>query len=160
MKYMLIIDKVIQQIVIQKDGEDGDPASALADLDMRAMIAELTGGSNYKENEDKYKKQVDKNKRLEREMNTLREVMENEKNKMKNDLQEQLNSKIEALFGSKKVIQELELILTEKGIPIPSRASDSGVSSIPPPPPFAMGAPPPPPPPMPGMPGKLCCHKL
>lgn len=74
MKYMFIIDKVVQQIVLQRDSEDPDPAAMLADLDVRAMVAELLDTDKIREQEDKYYKQVEKSKRLEKELATLKEA--------------------------------------------------------------------------------------
>ena len=65
---MLFIEKLIQQICLQKDSEDPDPASALAAIDVKGIMADITDTSKYRESEEKYRKQLEKSRRLEREL--------------------------------------------------------------------------------------------
>ncbi|KAJ1344017.1 hypothetical protein BSLG_001157 [Batrachochytrium salamandrivorans] len=76
MRYMMIIDKVIQQIVLQRDGEDPDPVAALANLDMRHLVGDMTSTEILKDQEEKYQKQLEKSKRLEKEITNLNRDME------------------------------------------------------------------------------------
>lgn len=66
---MYVIDKVVAQILLQKDSEDPDPASALAEIDVQRWIAELTEVlDKTAASEDKYRKQLEKAKRLDKEL--------------------------------------------------------------------------------------------
>ena len=82
MKYMFIIDKLIQQVVLQRDEEDPDPAAAVAELDMRSLLQEV--GSRFGEAEEgggekgdkgkdeKSKRMGERVRRLEKEVEGLR----------------------------------------------------------------------------------------
>ncbi|RKO85022.1 armadillo-type protein, partial [Blyttiomyces helicus] len=134
MKFMFIIDKIIQQIVLQRDEEDPDPATVLADLDIRAMVAELMDTDKLREQEDKYRKQVEKAKRLEKELESVKadgvsdkrkgpingvgrwsevaglsRVMEESKNK--DDMINQLTTELSA---ARKNVADLENLLKER----------------------------------------------
>ena len=66
---MYVIDKVVAQILLQKDSEDPDPASAVADIDVQRWISELTEVlDKTAASEDKYRKQLEKAKRLDKEL--------------------------------------------------------------------------------------------
>lgn len=75
----MIIDKIIQQIIIQRDGEDSDPAIALSSIDMRSLVSEILGGEKSKDTDEKYRKQLEKSRKLEREVNVLRDGLDKEK---------------------------------------------------------------------------------
>lgn len=79
MKYMMIIDKIVQQIIIQRDGDDSDPAVALTSIDMRSLVSEILGGEKSKDIDEKYKKQLEKSRKLEKEVNTIRDETDKEK---------------------------------------------------------------------------------
>ncbi|KAJ3270093.1 hypothetical protein HK104_004982, partial [Borealophlyctis nickersoniae] len=126
MKFMFIIDKVVQQIVLQRDTEDPDPAAMLADLDIRGMVAELMDTDKLREQEDKYRKQLEKAKRLEKELETAK--TEGAQSKALKAKDEEISSLMKQLEEAKKA------------------------AGAPPPTPTGAGAPPPPPPPPPGVP--------
>ena len=101
MKYMLILEKIIQQIILQKDGDDADPSAALLNIDMRSIINDLAnatgGGSNAREAEEKYRKVLEKSRKLERELADLREQEIRNQNKPKEDVVKDLKKRIQAL---------------------------------------------------------------
>ncbi len=74
---MLIIEKVVQQITLQRDGEDTDPAATLLNIDMRSIVADLLNssgmGPNAREAEERYRKVLEKSRKLERELAEMRE---------------------------------------------------------------------------------------
>ena len=73
MKYMHIIDKTVQQIVIQKDSIDPDPSSSLANIDVKSILSKMAvDGDRLRETEERLKKAVDRYKRLEKELDNLR----------------------------------------------------------------------------------------
>jgi hypothetical protein len=73
MKYMHIIDKTVQQIVIQKDSIDPDPASSLANIDVKSILSKMAvDGDRLRETEERLKKAMDRYKRLEKELDNLR----------------------------------------------------------------------------------------
>jgi hypothetical protein len=67
-KMMLIIDRVVQQLTIQRSGEDLDPASSLSNIDVYNLLASMDNIEVLKEQESRYQKQVGKTKRLEKEL--------------------------------------------------------------------------------------------
>eukprot|EP00842_Homolaphlyctis_polyrhiza_P000475 jgi/Hompol1/1428/HPOL_002697-RA len=103
LNYMMIIDKVVQQIVLQKEGEDPDPVAALANIDMRNLVGDLTNTSILREQEEKYQKQLEKTKRLEKELQALGKGQEptSDENKMK-------------LMAAQRQIKDLEMMLQQK----------------------------------------------
>ncbi|KAJ3330667.1 hypothetical protein HDU76_005130 [Blyttiomyces sp. JEL0837] len=180
MKYMFFIDKVIQQITIQKNSEDPDPGAALAELDVKSFMNELQDTSKIRESDEKYRKQLEKSKRLEKELEAAK-VDSKSDPKTKQDLEAKVqeNKTLQtSLNQAKKDIAELENILKERilnlegGSEVLVRiqkawAGGDGVTPMtgsqavgsapppppPPPPPPMMGGPPPPPPPPPMMGG-------
>jgi hypothetical protein len=65
---MYVIEKVIEQITIQKEGEDRDPSAVIANLDMRIFMDSLSNVESMKLQEVKYHKQLEKSRRLEKEL--------------------------------------------------------------------------------------------
>ena len=76
---MMIIDKIVQQIIIQRDGDDSDPAVALTNIDMRSLVSEILGGEKSKDIDEKYKKSLEKSRKLEKEVTTIRDETDKEK---------------------------------------------------------------------------------
>ncbi|KAJ3174768.1 Dishevelled associated activator of morphogenesis 2 [Geranomyces variabilis] len=175
MKFMFIIDKAVQQIVLQRDSEDPDPAAMLFDLDVRSMVADLVDTDRIREQEDKYRKQIAKSKRLEKELETVKAETEHRLSESGPPSAEPDDGKQTALklAAAKREITELERLLKERvsGLeggaewvgrieklllarPVagsessrPAPAAPTGGPSPPPPPPVIGGGPPPPPPP-------------
>ncbi|KAJ3223051.1 Dishevelled associated activator of morphogenesis 2 [Clydaea vesicula] len=110
MKYMFIIDKVVQQIVIQRDGEDSDPSVALTELDFRSILADLTDTDRIRMEEEKFRKQVDKNRKLEKEIGEMKNELEKERGRSSLTSLEKTIT-IPALQNNlEKTKQDLELI--------------------------------------------------
>ncbi|KAI8846857.1 hypothetical protein BC829DRAFT_445004 [Chytridium lagenaria] len=143
MKFMLLIDKIVQQISVQRDSEDPDPAAALTDIDVRGIVADLEA--------------IERAKRLEKEV----EQLKTSKGDAKGDkiVTADVASLNAQLAAAKKDIMELENLLRERilnvegGSEILERPTGSGPPPPPPPPPMLGGGPPPPPPPPPMMGG-------
>ncbi|KAJ3019022.1 hypothetical protein HKX48_002457, partial [Thoreauomyces humboldtii] len=117
MKFMFIIDKVVQQIVLQRDSEDPDPAAMLFDLDVRAMVAELVDTDKIRDQEDKYRKQIEKSKRLEKEIEVLKtEAPKDPQPTGPSDAKNLEDGKVSAqqLAAAKREIAELENLLKER----------------------------------------------
>jgi predicted ATP-grasp superfamily ATP-dependent carboligase len=73
MKYMHIIDKTIQQIVIQKDSLDPDPAADLAQIDVARLLQKMAvDGDRLRESEERLKKARERYKRLEKELEMVK----------------------------------------------------------------------------------------
>ncbi|KAI8815088.1 hypothetical protein BJ742DRAFT_782312 [Cladochytrium replicatum] len=175
MKFMFIIDKLIQQVAIQRDDEDPDPGAAILDLDFGEIMTQLADTDRLKEQEDKYRRQLDKSKRLEKELDGARTSAETEKKTLEAQYTEKISATSEEvrdlstkLSAAKREIKDLENLLKERftnaaeSEAILARlrqnaAESSPNSGTPPPPPLgAPGfAPPPPPPPPPGAPGHV-----
>lgn len=68
LRYMFVIDRVIQQITIQRNGEDPDPNAALAELDFRAIVTDLLDTDQVRTDEEKLKKQMEKTRKLEKDL--------------------------------------------------------------------------------------------
>ncbi|KAI9209295.1 formin family protein [Polychytrium aggregatum] len=166
MKIMNIVDKVVRQIVIQREGEDPDPGAALAELDVRSLMNHLMETDKDKEHEERYKRQVDKSKRLEKEVESLRSEMDKRK------VVSNTGDVVQHLTANSKLdIVQLEILLTERllksggasAMEMLSRVQKAlnesnpdaprplsvhtGAAPPPPPPPPGFGGPPPPPPP-------------
>jgi dishevelled associated activator of morphogenesis len=75
MKYMLIIDRLVQQIVLQVNGEDLDPSACLVNLDMRVVTGEVENLGALQEQELRYQKQVEKARKLENENEVLKSLI-------------------------------------------------------------------------------------
>ncbi|KAI9093467.1 formin homology 2 domain-containing protein [Phlyctochytrium arcticum] len=168
MKFMFIIDKMVQQIVLQRDSEDPDPAAMLADVDVRAMVAELIDTDKLREQEDKYRKQVEKSKRLEKELESLKGGTpgngvngKDEDGKTPaqlaaagaeiSELENLLKAKVTSLEGGPEFLARIEKALLSSKSTNNATATGSAEVSPPPPPPTSIGGPtPPPPPPPPG----------
>jgi hypothetical protein len=133
MKYIMVIDKMIQQLMLQRNGEDADPTMVIANIDMRDFVGEMDKIESLKEQEQRYQKQVEKAKRLEKEIEQLKAELTTTKKTLKSS-------------GS---VSEDRTSLP--GVPAPTPSPGMG-GPPPPPPPPGMGGPPPPPPP-PGMSG-------
>lgn len=59
-KYFMIFDKIISQVVLQKDGVDPDPEVALLKMDVKSLFNELQMMDKYNQLEDKFQKNKDK----------------------------------------------------------------------------------------------------
>ena len=70
---MFFIDKLIQQIVIQRENEDFDPAAAVTNINVKSMVSALNDTDKVRLDEEKYRKQLEKTKRLEKENDLLKE---------------------------------------------------------------------------------------
>ena len=68
MKYMFVIDKLIAQISLQKEGFNPDPMVALTQIDMRQLMNGLANFEAMNEQESRFQKQLEKTKRLEKEI--------------------------------------------------------------------------------------------
>jgi dishevelled associated activator of morphogenesis len=69
LKYLTVIDKLIQQLVLQKNGENFDPLVAVSNLDTTHFGGEINASSN--EYEQKYQKQLEKTKWLQKELDQI-----------------------------------------------------------------------------------------
>ncbi|KAJ1338799.1 hypothetical protein BSLG_006436 [Batrachochytrium salamandrivorans] len=166
LRYMMIIDKVIQQIVLQRDGEDPDPVAALANLDMRHLVGDMTSTEILKDQEEKYQKQLEKSKRLEKEITNLNRgepIGDEMKMRIMNaqrqikDMEIVMKEKLSTVAGGdallemfKEVVQSIANVKVEI---VPAESSTGSAPPPPPPPPppgSGFGGPPPPPPPPPG----------
>ena len=72
LKTMLIIDKVIQQIILQRSGEDPDPAAVLTNIDILSILNKLDNHDVLKELEARFTVQNDSIKKLEDEIDRLK----------------------------------------------------------------------------------------
>ncbi|KAJ3096868.1 hypothetical protein HDU97_005466 [Phlyctochytrium planicorne] len=176
MKFMLLIDKVVQQITVQKDSDDPDPAAALTDIDVRGIVADLVDTNRLREADEKFRKQLERAKKLEKEVEQLK-VAKDGKSDGKGSSAEVATLQSQ-LSAAKKDIIELENILKERVLNIEGGSeilervrktinqwadgsspapSPSAGPPPPPPPPGLRGPPGPPPPPgaprPPGAPG-------
>ncbi|KAJ1552668.1 Dishevelled associated activator of morphogenesis 2 [Nowakowskiella sp. JEL0078] len=168
MKLMFIIEKVVQQIVLQKDDGDPDPAAALMNLDIREMVAELLDTDKVRDQEEKYRRQLDKSKRLEKELDSSKNTLEIEKKKLETVHSEEIKDLKLKLNDATKNTKELESLLKERFANSTDSAeilehlrkltqesgdnfSPTPIGGGPPPPPlppgFSAGPPPPPLPP-------------
>ncbi|TPX33081.1 hypothetical protein SmJEL517_g03929 [Synchytrium microbalum] len=178
MKLMYVIEKVVAQILLQKDSDNPDPASALASIDVQQWVAELTEVlDKTAASEERYRKQLEKAKRLEKELDE-----EKKKSKEAASAQKVANLATEnatltsSIGGLKKDLAALEHLVKERfdstdnksaaellsrlheniariDVPAGGSSIDSGAPPPPPPPPGmeGFGGAPPPPPPPPGM---------
>ncbi|KAI9364411.1 formin homology 2 domain-containing protein [Zopfochytrium polystomum] len=156
MKFMFLIDKIIQQICIQKNSEDPDPGAALADIDVRGLVADVIDSTKLKEFEDKYRKQLEKTKRLEKELEVFKGENLKEELEQKNAQIRTLTTELATLRAQVATLEkDRDRGFTSSKIPPPPPPPmlAGGVPPPPPPPPPMLGGnvpPPPPPPPMPG----------
>jgi dishevelled associated activator of morphogenesis len=75
---MIVIDKAIQQIVIQKDSENPDPAADLANIDVNKIISSMSNdGDRLKDTEERLRKATVRYKRLEKELETIQADADN-----------------------------------------------------------------------------------
>ena len=73
MKYMHIIDKTIQQIVVQQDSMDPDPSASLAHIDVKMILSKMAvDGDRLRETEERLKKATERYRRLERELDNVK----------------------------------------------------------------------------------------
>ncbi|KAI8999424.1 formin homology 2 domain-containing protein [Gaertneriomyces semiglobifer] len=175
MKYMFILDKLVQLVVLQKDNEDPDPAAIIAELDVQAMVAELADTDKIREYEDKYRRTVDKVKRLEREVEESKKALDDAKptdsktgeattsatgnaidnkklvalQKEVKELENLLMTRVENVEGGgAEWVKKIEEHMKARGFEIVS--NEGNVTGAPPGsggPPSSGGPPPPPPPP-------------
>ncbi|EGF79568.1 hypothetical protein BATDEDRAFT_89642 [Batrachochytrium dendrobatidis JAM81] len=167
LRYMMIIDKVVQQIVLQKDGEDPDPIAALANLDMRHLVGDMTSTSILKDQEDKYQKQLEKSKRLEKEITSLSRggepIADEVKIKIMNaqrqikELEGTMKDKLASVDGGEALLEQFKNIAKAiASVKVESVAGTGGAAvpasgpPVSPLPGSGLGGPPPPPPPPPG----------
>ncbi|TPX38459.1 hypothetical protein SeLEV6574_g07774, partial [Synchytrium endobioticum] len=172
MKLMYVIDKVVAQILLQKDSEDPDPASALAEIDVQQWVAELTEVlDKTAASEDKYRKQLEKAKRLEKELDEERKKSKEHSNELEQKVQEtqaENTSLTIAVTTLKRDVAALEHLVQERFDATDSKSTPDLLnrlhqnfdkmggptdSNALPPPPGGTPPPPPPPPPPPGMAG-------
>lgn len=73
MKYVFIIDKIVQQIAIQRNGEDFDPSAVIAELNFKNIIADLENSDRIRLEEEKYKKNAERLKKVEKELAELKD---------------------------------------------------------------------------------------
>jgi hypothetical protein len=59
-KYFMVFDKLISQVVLQKDGEDPDPEVAVLKMDVKTLFNELQVMDKYNQLEDKFQKTKDR----------------------------------------------------------------------------------------------------
>ena len=140
MKYMLALDKLVQQVVLQEKGEDLDPGATLANIDLRQVVGGYENLGSIKEQEERYQKQLDKTRKLEKEMDQLKESLAT------------VEAKLALAAKNPPVVST-----PSSGMPLttPTFGGPPPVMGGPPPPmpPPSMGGPPPPmPPPMMGGP--------
>jgi sialic acid synthase SpsE len=76
---MFVIDKVIQQIAIQRGGEDCDPSAALAEIDFRSIVNDSSDSDRVRGAEEKLRKQVEKSRRLEKDLIVVKTEMDKNK---------------------------------------------------------------------------------
>ena len=70
---MHIIDKTVQQIVIQRDSIDPDPAADLANIDVNRILAKMAvDGDRLRETEERLKKAQERYRRLEKELDAVK----------------------------------------------------------------------------------------
>ncbi|KAJ3212388.1 hypothetical protein HDU82_002067 [Entophlyctis luteolus] len=74
MKYLFVIDKVVQQICVQQDEENSDPSAALLDLDTKALIDDFGDITKSKQLEDKLKRALERSRKLEKDVDRFKEV--------------------------------------------------------------------------------------
>ncbi|KAI8898114.1 hypothetical protein BC833DRAFT_649016 [Globomyces pollinis-pini] len=159
MKYMLVIDKLVQQLTLQRSGEDSDPSVLLANIDMSKFIGDLNNVESLKEQEARYQKQLEKSKRLEKEIEMLtKESGRKEKLEAAELKIVELERKLGALQRSSTLLSQANSlapspygnyihILKVAGFGTSTLPSMGGGPPPPPPPPMMGGGPPPPPPP-------------
>lgn len=70
--FIKVIDKVVQQLILQKDGEDFDPYVAVSQIDMSIFANSELIKKDPTETESKYQIQLEKNKRLQKELDELK----------------------------------------------------------------------------------------
>ncbi|KAI9325341.1 formin homology 2 domain-containing protein [Obelidium mucronatum] len=166
MKYMFVIDKVVQQICLQESGESSDPAAALMELDVRSLVNEFGDQNKSRDLEDKLRKAVEKSRKLEKDLDGLKSsgvVVAAVASDSRKD--EEIRNLTASLSSAKKDLADLSSALKERVLNLEGgaallakiqgnvspAASISPVRSVapppPPPPPFSAAAPPPPPPP-------------
>lgn len=114
MRYMFIIDKVIQQIVIQRDGEDPDPSAALAELDFRSIVNELMDADRIRVEEEKMRKQMEKTRKLEKDIIVLKAELDKERTKV-TAAPEDLKFLKTTIDDAKRDVKRLEAFLNETG---------------------------------------------
>ncbi|KAJ3069197.1 hypothetical protein HDU98_007726, partial [Podochytrium sp. JEL0797] len=121
MKYMFVIDKVVQQICLQKSGDHAsDPAAALLELDMRALVNESGGGDMAKsrEVEEKLRKAVEKTRKLEKELDVVKgEGVVTDSAVAKKE--EEIRGLSNTLAAAKKDISELTNLLKDRVLNAP-----------------------------------------
>ncbi|KAJ3218661.1 Disheveled-associated activator of morphogenesis 1 [Dinochytrium kinnereticum] len=166
MKFMLLIDKIVQQISIQRDSEDPDPAAALTDIDVRGIVADLVDTNRLRESDEKFRKQLERAKKLEKEVEQLKAskasadvtALNSQLAAAKRDIMELeslLKERILNIEGGSEILERVRKTINQWGqgggdsAPSPS----SSAPPPPPPPPMMGGGPPPPPPPPPPMMG-------
>lgn len=69
LKFLTVIDKLIQQLALQKDGINFDPSVAISNLDLTQFNVNINANSN--EFELKYQKQLEKTKWLQKELDQI-----------------------------------------------------------------------------------------
>ncbi|KAJ3020034.1 UNVERIFIED_CONTAM: hypothetical protein HDU68_010388 [Siphonaria sp. JEL0065] len=169
MKYMFIIDKVVQQICLQKNGDNSDPAASLLELDVRALVNEFGDPTKSRELEEKLRKAVEKSRKLEKDLDVLKSSggaggasASSAGEIAKKD--EDIRNLSVSLAAAKRDLAELNNLLKERvlnvegGVELLAKlqggwnAPAIGAPPVraagppPPPPPPSFGAPPPPPP--------------
>ncbi|XP_068110510.1 disheveled-associated activator of morphogenesis 1 isoform X2 [Hyperolius riggenbachi] len=162
--YWLLLDRIVQQIVIQNDrGQDPD-ISPLENFNVRNVVRMLVNENEVKQ----WKEQAEKMRKEHQELQQKLEKKEREcdaKTQEKEEMMETLNKmkeKLEKESTENKQVKQQVLDLTAQIQELNKRAVCAPPPCGPPPPPGAPGGPtslplggmilpPPPPPPLPGM---------
>ncbi|ORY53477.1 FH2-domain-containing protein [Rhizoclosmatium globosum] len=171
MKYMFIIDKVVQQICLQTTGGDAaDPAAALLDLDIRGLVTEFGDPTKSRELEEKLRKALEKSRKLEKDLDSAKGTTVAADSAKKDEeirnlsaslaaarrdidtLNNALKDKLLNAEGGAEVLAKVQANWSSKTSAPPPPPAPPVSFAPPPPPPPMMGGPPPPPPPMMGGP--------
>ncbi|XP_063296134.1 disheveled-associated activator of morphogenesis 1 isoform X2 [Pelobates fuscus] len=159
--YWLLLDRIVQQIVIQNDkGQDPD-ISPIENFNVKNVVRMLVNENEVKQ----WKEQAEKMRKEHQELQQKLEKKEREcdaKTQEKEEMMETLNKmkeKLEKESTEYKQVKQQVVELTAQIQELSSRAISATVPSGPPPPPMPGGPvpfppgnfmPPPPPPPLPG----------
>ncbi|KAI8615776.1 hypothetical protein BC830DRAFT_1168331 [Chytriomyces sp. MP71] len=155
MKYMFIIDKLVQQVTLQKNAENTDPAAALLEIDVRGLANEFGDANKTRDLEDRLRKALERSRKLEKDMDTLKAAgVANDSGVAKKEeeirtLTMQFNAARREITDLNKLLKE-KISVTEGGVELLAKLQATPVNvgaPPPPPPPPMMGGPPPPPPP-------------
>ena len=116
---MMVIDKVVQQIILQRDGQDPDPSAALAALDLRSLLTDSNSADRRDDLDEKYRRQYEKTKRLEKELASLSKTISSSEIRSKfgiglrlaNQLELLIKDRAGAIEGSGSLFERLKTLL-------------------------------------------------